>query len=343
DGMATVAVVQSSIGMVRSLRVAVGLSVWVVAQAASAQDAPAAEALFTAGLAEMQSGKFDSGCAKLAESYRLDPRAGTLFTTAECYAQGGMLASAVVRYKDYLRLFARMSPADQRGQRGREKIAGSAVAELSPKVPQLTLRFAATAPPSTQVSRNRTKVGRASLGLALPVDPGEHTIVVENGTARSETRITIAAGESREVILELPTSPSTAQSPSAAEIAPSTGTPQADSGHAGADHTLAYVLGGVGIAGVAVGSITGVMVLGKKSTVDEHCRGVQCDQTGLDAADSASTLGLISTVGFGIGAVGLGAATVLLLTGKTPANTAGLGATVSGAPGGARVSLQGAF
>jgi hypothetical protein len=75
------------------------------------------------------------------------------------------------------------------------------------------------------------------------------------------------------------------------------------------------VLGGVGIAGVAVGAVTGVMVLGKKSTVDEECNEQKrCSQTGLDAADAGSTLGTVSGIGFIAGGVLLGAGAVLVLT-----------------------------
>lgn len=56
------------------------------------------------------------------------------------------------------------------------------------------------------------------------------------------------------------------------------------------------------------------MVLGKKRTIEDHCDGRVCDTEGKDAADAAQTLGWISTAGFGVGVVGLGVATALLLS-----------------------------
>src|SRR5438477_5379956 len=88
---------------------------------ALAQDLAAAEALFNKGLADMQAGHYDTGCPSIAESYRLDPRPGTLFTLAECEAKGGKLATAVARYEDYLQLFARLTPDQQAKQKGRER------------------------------------------------------------------------------------------------------------------------------------------------------------------------------------------------------------------------------
>src|ERR1700733_1971568 len=94
-------------------RVAFGLgflSLAVFPSAASAQqDLAAAEALFNRGLADMTAGKYDTGCPAIGESYRLDPRPGTLFTVAECESKWGHYATASARYDDYLSLYSRLS------------------------------------------------------------------------------------------------------------------------------------------------------------------------------------------------------------------------------------------
>jgi hypothetical protein len=76
------------------------------------------------------------------------------------------------------------------------------------------------------------------------------------------------------------------------------------------------VLGGVGIAGLAVSAITGALVLSKKRTVQDECVNHHCTQAGLDAGDSGRTLATVSTVAFIAGAASLGAAFVLVLTDK---------------------------
>ena len=88
----------------------------------------------------------------------------------------------------------------------------------------------------------------------------------------------------------------------------------------GGSHAGAYVLGSVGIAGLVVGGITGGMMLANKGVVDANCtdgaEGVKLCKTpaGVDAGNQAKTLGLVSTIGFGAGLAGLGAAAILLLT-----------------------------
>ncbi|MBI3207261.1 MAG: hypothetical protein HYZ29_37330 [Myxococcales bacterium] len=84
---------------------------------------------------------------------------------------------------------------------------------------------------------------------------------------------------------------------------------------AGPSHTASYVLGGIGVAGVTVGLVTGGMALGKKNTVDSECDGATrtCTQEGLDAAKSGRTLTAVSNVSFAVGVVSLGAAIYLIL------------------------------
>jgi hypothetical protein len=83
--------------------------------------------------------------------------------------------------------------------------------------------------------------------------------------------------------------------------------------------TAGFVLGAVGLAGVGVGAVTGLLVLGKKSIVDDpsHCDPTThvCDATGLAAASSGKTLSTVSTVAFVAGGALLITGAVLVLTG----------------------------
>jgi len=78
---------------------------------------------------------------------------------------------------------------------------------------------------------------------------------------------------------------------------------------------------GAGGAGLVLGAITGVMVLGRKGAVDEGCIdgsrdgefARECNDEAFQAGKSAQALGTLSTVAFGVGAVGLAAGAGLLL------------------------------
>ena len=88
--------------------------------------------------------------------------------------------------------------------------------------------------------------------------------------------------------------------------------------------TLAYVFGGVGLVGLAVGGVAGAIVLSKKSTSNEECRDdlKLCSQRGADANDSGRAVGVVSTTGFVVGALGLGAGAYFLLTSDSSSETA---------------------
>ncbi|WP_437775183.1 hypothetical protein [Sorangium sp. So ce1097] len=322
------------------------LSVSLPALPAAAQDIAAADALFNRGLAEMQAGRHETGCKALAESQRIDPQPGTLFTLAACEAEWGRIATAVTRFGDYLALVGRMTPAEVRRQGERPRIAREKREQLSPRVPNLSISLPPGAPAGTVVKRNGLELGEASLGIALPVDPGEHLVSIQApGRPVRTQHITIAPGETTELTLELketpsPQAPATneptqalketpaprppAPPPAGAQpTAPGNGpepAPDAPEAPAGR-RTAVYVAGGIGAAGLVLGGITGALVFGKKGTIEEHCgSGIQvadpkvCDPTGHDAATSASAMARVSTIAFGVALAGLGAAAVLYWT-----------------------------
>lgn len=272
---------------------------------ASAQNEGAAAALFDRGLAAMEAGKYESGCPALLESFRLDPRAGVLFTTAECENKWGKVATAMVHYNDYLARVERMSPADRVNQEARVVVAQKQKAALRAFIPRLTVVVHGTSE-GVVVKRNGTALGGPSLGIALPVDPGEQILEVSNAEgAVVEKRVTIAKGQSLRVELEAPV----AGSPSQGNVG------RASSGTSSSRMPIVIGLGAAGGVGLLVGSVTGVMALSNAATVDENCTGSVCrNQTGKDAADAARSLATVSTLGFGAGIVLGGAALLVYLT-----------------------------
>ncbi|MEZ4309757.1 MAG: hypothetical protein R3F14_17105 [Polyangiaceae bacterium] len=286
----------------------------------------------------MTAGKYATGCPAIAESHRLDPRPGTLFTLATCESEWGHIATAVTRYGDYLALFDTL-PDDKRAVQGeRPKVARETRDRLLPQVPQLTLKLPPGAPEGTTVQRNGELIAPVSLGIALPVDPGEYVLTTTPpGGAPHEQRISIAKGESKVVLVEL-----TAPGPSATTTAPIAGSP---SPGPSSRRIATYVVGGAGIASLIAGGVLGGLTAGQKGTIDQHCGAgigssdeLACDQVGLDAAKSAQGLGLGSTVALAVGGAALGAAVVLFLTEPRPAPASGAAPAKAGSPHPARAS-----
>ncbi len=288
------------------------LGACLLAPSAFAQDTAAAGALFDKGVSEMGLGHFDVACPALDESQRIEPRAGTLFTSAECHARWGKVAGAVARYEDYIGLVSRF-PADQQSRhRDRATIASDQVAKLKPTVPTLIVVLSANAPPGTVVRRNGVELKGASLGLPLPVDPGQHVLSAQAPGGEEQTMtVTMVLKQQLRFELEPPPAPPSAALDTTPSTAPATPAPA----HGSSQRTWGYVAGGIGIVGLAVGATTGALVLGKKGTAEEHCTGGACrDQEGVDAGTSARSLATVSTVGWGVGIAGLAAGAILLLT-----------------------------
>jgi hypothetical protein len=328
--------------MNRSLHRSIGILALVAplafASPALAQDIATAEALFNRGLAEMEAGNYTAGCPAIAESQRLDPRAGTLFTLAQCEVRWGRIATAVTRLGDYLQLYDRLPTGQKVRQGDRAKVAREQLEKLTPEVPELTLSLPPGAPAGTVVKRDDAVVAGAALGIGLPVDPGEHVVSTQApGGTLWELRITIAKGEKQPLVLEVKPAPTVEARPAMAPPSvvaapvlppPVLPLPPAESGPS-SRRVAIYAASGVGIAGLVLGGVMGGLALGKKSIIESHCGSAihlaeptRCDKDGFDAGQSVKTLGLVSTIGVVAGLAGVGTAVVLLVTEHRPAKPA---------------------
>lgn len=296
----------------RRLSLASVLATLALSGVASADDLAAAKALFEKGVEQMEAGHLDEGCPSLAESYRLDPRPGSLFTLAECEAKRGHVATAVARYDQYLALYETLTPDKKAAQHDRKALARSQKTALAVQVPELTLTLAPPVPPGTEVTRDGAVLEASALGTPFAVDPGAHVVTTKapNGPV-NELRVTLAKGEKMQIVLEILAAPE--PGPSASPE------PKSDSGPSGR-RVGAYVAGGVGIAGVVIGAVTGGLVLSKRGVISADCtdagNGVERCRTSdaIAAGNSAKALGLASTICWVIGVAGLGVGTVLFVT-----------------------------
>lgn len=283
-----------------------------VSGSAVAQDIATAEALFNKGREDLKAGRYETACKAFAESQRLDPRPGTLFSLATCEAEWGHIATAVTRYGDYITLYERM-PEDKRAdpiQTARYEEAKAMRDKLLPDVAQLTLVLAKGVPAGTVVKRDGEVVSDAALGLALPVDPGEHVVTTQMPGGRVvEQRLTISKGEKKSVTLEVEaTPPVRAPAPPAAKNPPPPAPPPPSRSYVGP-----IVAFGAGAVGLGIGAGLGAVVLGKQSELNEACPNKNCPESERGNLDGAKTLSHVSTAGFALAGAGVVLGAVLLL------------------------------
>jgi hypothetical protein len=284
--------------------------------AARADDGGTAQALFDQAVADLEQGNAKAACPAFAESQRLDPRPGTLFALADCEVALGKIASALGHYHEYVGWVSRLPESSQQRHAERVALAREQVEALRPKVPTLVLALSPSAPSGAVVERDGVPFQGASLGVALPIDPGEHVIVTRApGGAEERVTITLEAGESKRLELpQKPFAPPAAAPPAMQPTAPPPVEKPKDDGSV--QRTLGYVTGGVGVAGLIVGSVAGLLVLDRKATVDEECKPDRnsCTREGAEAAESGQSLATVSTIAFAVGLAGVATGVTLILT-----------------------------
>ncbi|HTA88435.1 MAG TPA: hypothetical protein VK745_02625 [Polyangiaceae bacterium] len=291
------------------------------ASAQVASDPAAARALFAEARKLMAAKQYAQACPKFEESQRLDSGIGTMYNLADCWEHSGRTASAWAMFLDAA------AAARASGQAARERAAKDRASALEPKLSHLTLQIA-TVDPGLEVQRDGQVVGAASYGVPVPVDPGSHRIDV-SAPGKKPFTTTVDVGVSASVPAQIP------KLDNADVVAPVTSTPGANNsgaaspGPATPDTTqkrspqaLSYALLGLGVVGVAVGSVFELKSRSDNSSALGLCPGdAACTQDDVTRHDSlvsdAKTDRAVGFVGLGVGAVSLVAAVVLLTTGHT--------------------------
>jgi hypothetical protein len=283
------------------------------AMAQSASDQVTAEALFKQARDLMAAGKVGEACPKFAESQRLDPSAGTLLNLATCYERNGQLASAWVTFKEGATAAQRANEPD------RAKLARHKVEELEPHLSTLTIVVPpATDRPDLVVKRDGESLGRAVWGIPIPVDPGPHAVEASAPGFKTWQSKAVVEGIEAKASIDVPALE--AETPAPPPPRPSPPPPPPPTGNT--QRALGLVGAGVGVAGVAAGSVFGLVAKSRVNDAGPHCTGTVCDASGISDLSDARHAATISTVGFIAGGVLLAGGIALYFTAPhAPANT----------------------
>jgi hypothetical protein len=239
-------------------------------------------------------------------------------TTADCLAasesslQLGNQHKLRAERSQLLVCAAAMCPADIR------KECEGRVAEVNAQMPTVVFsaRDATGDLTEVRVTMDGALLAARLDGAAISVDPGEHTFTFQAaGQPVLQRKLVIIEGQKdrRELIQIGPE----AVAPQATSLRSPESTPAAprDEG-LGTQRILAIVAGGVGVAGIGLGTAFGILAISRKSSAQSVCPGSGAcpTQEGADRWSSASTAGTLSTVGFVVGGVGLAGGAALWFT-----------------------------
>lgn len=221
------------------------------------------------------------------------------------------------------------------------KAAEAELAQLEPKVGRVEIALGATLA-EAKVSVGKRALGPGELGAPVVVTPGKVTVVATLADGRrAERELSVAAGATEKVQLDLEAAPKSetapAPAPAPAPIAPAR---PADSPPPPL-RTYALIAGGVGVAGFATFAAFGLMNKSKFDDLESSCTSDgHCGPGRQDDIDAGKRYQTIANIGLGVGIVGLAAGTTLFLL-SSPKKREGARLELRLAPG--HASLGGRF
>jgi hypothetical protein len=289
----------------------------------------ASREIANAGVEAYQQDNFALASEKLEKAYSLLKAPAIGLWSARALVKLGKLVQASERYREVMRLG--FAEGDTTVQKQAQLDAATELNALTPRIPSIVIQVTGASADALALSVDGAPVSVALIGEQRPVDPGSHVVEARAGARQARVEVSVAEGERKPAELSLqPMGGGESAPASAPHSAPASSAPT-PAGHAsglGTQKTLAIVSGGIGVVGVAVGSVFGLQSQSKHArAADLACAGATCPTAaGVSASADARKAGNVSTIAFAVGVAGLAGGAVLWLTAKPgPSGSAQLG------------------
>ena len=315
------------------LAAAIGLAAAGAHAQASETERKVARDLGNQGIDLYEKGDYPGALDKLERAYAV-LRAHTLgLWLARALAKNGKLVEASERYLEVVR--APLPATAPQIFRDAQADADKENQALQARIPTLAVSVEGADAASVAMAVDGKPIKSAMLGIPLPLNPGERVVEGRLGEQVVTQTVTLQEGSKESVTLQFAAAPAAAPvaapaaapgatqpvaaQPAAAQPAPPqpAGTPAQDTG--ASDGSTQRIIGWIGLGaggvGLVVGGVTGMMVLSKKSELDDSgCVDNGCPYSVEDERNSYNSLRNVSGVSFIVGGLLAGAGAVLLLT-----------------------------
>jgi hypothetical protein len=296
-------------------RVLATIAAWLLSTTAlaapsgpSAADRETARSLLEQGRALSDQGNQQEALKRFKGADDIMHVPSTAIRVAKAQAALGLLVEARDTISQIQRMpMARVEPQPFKDARAE---AEQLDATLAPRIPSLTITVTgAAAGEDATLTVDGVDLPAGVIGLPRVVDPGHHVIAAKTPTTAGTQEIDIKEAEQKKVEIGL------VSTGTVAPVVADQGTPPATTTKKSHSPTVVTWAGaGLAGAGLIVGTVTGVMVLSKKSTLKGECTNDVCPAGNSDLS-SANTLATVSTVGFIAAGVGAAVAIVSLAVG----------------------------
>ena len=293
----------------------------------TAADIASARRLGFEGITLADKGNCAAAVDKLARAEKLFHAPTTLTKLGECQVQLGKVVEG----------------SENLGRAAREELASNAPAAfvaarararkgLAAATAKLAhAKIVVKSPPGVtpSVAIDSVPVPSANVGEDRALDPGPHLVEASApGYLVASTAINLREGGTEEVTLTLQVDPNAAKAKGAAPLPPvdTKATPALSPAapvDVGPNRTAAYVVLGVGVVGVGVGSVFGLLAMSKKNDLTNACPNKECRTAQQGDLDAAKTDGTISTIAFGVGGAALIVGGILFFTASPSSSKTG--------------------
>lgn len=290
----------------------------------------AARSLAAQGTAAFEAQKFAQALDHFERASALVEAPTILLMQARTLVQLGRWVEGADKYASVQR-WRDAHPAEQTANPTFAQAADAAtqeLAQLMPRIPKLNVQVSTPRKDEqVEVYVDNRRMLDALVGADTPVDPGPHTVEVRAADGKTVVReISIAEGRREEIMILLDEPPP----PQVVAPPPAPPPPVKASGGGSSRETIGWVLLGTGAVGATVGTVTGIVALGKKSDLDEVCS-PGCPPSHEDTLDAYRLNRTLSYVGFAVGVAGIASGGYLLLSGTEEKPSLGLSVAPAGA------------
>jgi hypothetical protein len=274
---------------------------WTPATARAQNRAALEEARVTyrAALALEAAGDWARALGKMREVARVKLTPQVRFHIARCQQHLGAWIEAVGDYR------LAIAEAEAAGIEDVRREGLAALHELEPKIPTIFVRRGRGAEAAI-ITLDGMPLGEPSLAAGLRLDPGPHRVAASAGGRRFDDVFTLGAGQRRTITVVIDD--------------PLVAVPPAEDGPSKVPAILAYSGGAAGLA------LAGVFWALRVATIDEldsRCLDGRCPPSAEPTAQRGQVFTALAAVGLGIGVLGAGAGTLLLLRSPRRATPAG--------------------
>jgi hypothetical protein len=298
-----------AVGLVFGTALALSAPAWAAPDEATLT---AARALGNSGVEAYQAGDYVMATDRLEKAYGI-LRVPTLgLWSARALAKTGKWVEALDRYLEVASL--QVPAGEYAVQKQAQADAETDLAALRPRIPKLSVKTLGAPLADTDISIDGRSVPANLAGEGRLANPGKHVVEGRYAGKPVSVEVVLVEAQNQTATLDFtgaPETPPAATAASAGESEKDEGPPSDGK----ALRTAGYISLGAGAVGVGIGTVFGIMALGKKSQLDdnEDCADQTCAPAQEDSVDAYNTRRHVSSAGFIVGGVLAGVGVVLVL------------------------------